>query len=192
MPDITKERVSINYLFFGFPNEQLFLLGPLLSGLVAYYLSTRNFEVITRLNYLEELIENQDSLIELYIFWFKLTTVILFAFLISYKWAAIQRNRTYGFWVANGVSRIKFLGLIFLKTIVLITLSAIFGLLILNYPNGFVKQINFGLILLALQLSSIFVWLSIAFFVGEVVDAPEFASAAVLSLFLINFVFNVK
>ena len=78
---ITKEKISINYLFFKQPTNHIMVLSPLIIACTAIFFSNNSFTLSEFI--WNDIYENQYNLIRDFLIIFKLTFVVLSSFYIT-------------------------------------------------------------------------------------------------------------
>ncbi|OLS29054.1 MAG: hypothetical protein HeimC2_02490 [Candidatus Heimdallarchaeota archaeon LC_2] len=109
---ITKEKISINYLFFKQPTNHIMILGPLVIACATIFFSNSSFTLSESI--WNDIYENQYNLIKDFLTIFKLTFVVLSSFYITYRWALFEKDGNLGYWLSQGVNKKKFFFLSFI------------------------------------------------------------------------------
>lgn len=170
-----RESIAMEYIFFRFPTHHALVLLPLLTGFIAVFFTgvlldpseSSTLEVIQ-----EDQIEKINSFLQIS----KITLIVLLSFFVTFKWAMMKKDGSYGFWLTQLVSRKKYFIKSNIEFVIHSYLGLLIGLVLLFYLNGI--QISYSQIiyLFFLSLSSVFQLIVLGVFMGEVIRDPELST----------------
>ena len=167
-----RERLAINYSFFRFPSHYILVLIPLFTGIIAFLTTEQSLEPGSDDKY-ELILNRQMDLIEIYLTAAKLGLIVALAFFLNYRWAAMERDGAYGYWLTQSIKRGKFytisVGKFFFDAYMGITL----GLLFLIFPGGLAFDISVLIGLFLLLAPNVLIIVLSAIFIGEIVKDAE-------------------
>ncbi len=183
------EKFAYNYLIFRKPTDTILILLPMMSGLIINIFFTPITSVVDSFN--EELVRNMNyDLIDRYLETTNITMLILLAFFVSYRWAAMLQNASYGFWITLGVNKKKFYLQTTLKFMLVLFLSNFFGLLVLIYMNQITLEFMVIIKLILLVGANLGIFIGIAIIFGNFIKNPELAALSFIIFSVLNIAFN--
>jgi hypothetical protein len=186
---VSKEKLAINYLFLDFPRQELLITATFLLGPVLYFFNSYDQLSSNSINF-QEIEDVQFEFLDNYLLWAKIPLVIILSYLVTYQWAIIKKNGSFGYWLSLGVNRSYFFTQS-LKTFSFnVFLGNLLGFLIILYPGGLSLSFSEILILLLLIFSSNFLLIGFALLFAEIIRIPEFASLLFMTLMGLNLAFN--
>lgn len=185
----SKELLAIRYTFFRFPSHYALTVIPVVSGIISVFF-LHQFDEVTLDNQWELTSQNQYNLIESYLSVSKMALIFIASFFIAFKWANMEINGSYGFWLTQRVKRHSFyiqaVGLFIIE----IYLSLTIGILMLLYLIG-VKITTIELMrLMYLLLIQIIIIIIGAILIAELIPNAEITALSFLSLGTLNFLLN--
>lgn len=182
---IVREHLATKYSFFRFPNMHIIFLVPLIPSLIIVFLQNNL--------YMSEngTFGTVDTIIEImvrdYFFYFKLILSIVASFFFVYRWSQLKVDKSYGFWITQGVDRNRFVVYATLAFSLLISTSEILGFLILNSYLGYhLPFITIFLTLISIIFSNI-LFSTIGIIIAEFLLRPEIAGLVFVALSFVNY-----
>ncbi|MHA2252840.1 MAG: hypothetical protein ACXAD7_20930 [Candidatus Kariarchaeaceae archaeon] len=175
-----KKELGTDYIFFRGVSYYIVFFIPIISS------SVNRFS-ITTWDLSEKLFEPQllDSLQTI-----KISIGVILSIVLAYRWALIQTDGTYSFWLAQGIHREEFLRTIILQFLRLILFIHVIDLFLSYIAYGIYFSIIEYAQLLILVAISYFLLLSITLIIAELVKNPELSAISVIILFVVNFTFE--
>ena len=185
----SKEKIAVEYLFLGFPRQELLILSTVILGPIMFYFSSTSEYAGDNIDY-DKISDIQFNSLENYLLWAKIPLIVLLSFVIIYQWSTIKKDGSFGYWLSLGTDRAYF----FLNAVAAfalnIFLGVLLGLLIIIFPGGIDLDAIQVLSLFLLILSSNFLLIGVALLFAEIIKIPEFASISFITLIGLNLAFN--
>ncbi len=104
---------------------------------------------------------------------FMLSLILSLGFFLTFRWNSSIRDRSYGYWLSQGMSRIQYVVYTYLVSLALITFGLFIGMMLLNFPGGSqLRPLQFAQIFFLMLLGSA-TYLSLALFIAELTKDPE-------------------
>lgn len=186
---MTKEVRAVEYTFFRFPSNYAIMIFPTLFGIISYFLNPQKIET-EGTDHINQIQEMQKTAIIDYFDIIKLSLVILVSFFITYRWASIHKDGSYGYFLTQGINRKRFY---------LISVGYFLGLSFVFTWLGFLIILNFGglsfswtsVIFYTFTLFAIVLLiLSFSILLAQVIKIPELAATGVSIIVIANSNFN--
>ncbi|MHA2170652.1 MAG: hypothetical protein ACXAB7_12230 [Candidatus Kariarchaeaceae archaeon] len=178
----SKEDIAKNYLFFRFPTHYAIVILPFFAGTISIFFFQQLNE-ITLTDQWDVIAAEKLEIIERYLFFSKMTLAVVFAFFVSFRWALMERDGSYGFWLTQLVKRRTF----FYRTVISFLFDASLGILlgigVLYYLGGIVLPSSELLNLAILLLTHLIILVGLSIFIVEIFQDPELSGMIFLVVY---------
>jgi hypothetical protein len=178
----SKEDLAKNYLFFRFPTHYAIVVLPLFAGTISIFFF-QSLNEITSIDQWDVITTEKFEIIERYLFFSKMSLAVVFAFFVSFRWALMEKDGSYGFWLTQLVKRRAF----FSRTLISFLFDAYLGILIgigvLYYIGGIVFPANELLNLAILLLAHLIILIGLSIFTVEIFQDPELSGMIFLVVY---------
>lgn len=128
----------------------------------------------------------QDTFVEDYIRGLQIGLVLSLAFFITFRWNQIIKDRSYGYWLSQGVDRGQFFLYSAIQFLSIIGLGIFLGQLVLFYPGGVQFQLERHIRMIFILFSSAFLTYAMAVVVAEIIKDPEIGLLVFVAMGLLN------
>ncbi len=127
-----------------------------------------------------------ETFLQDYIGGFSIGLVLSLAFFVSFRWNQIIKDKSYGYWLSQGVDRTQFFIYSFLQFMTIISVGVILGQIILYYPGGVQLSLLYHLRILIILLCSSFLTYTSAILISEIAKDPEISLLLFAGIGLLN------
>ncbi len=127
-----------------------------------------------------------DLYLQDYIRGFHVGLILSLAFFVSFRWNQIIKDRSYGYWLSQGVDRTQFFLYSTMQFLGIILVGIILGQLILFYPGGSQLVFLYHIRIIFILFSSAYLAYSLAIMISEIVRDPEIALLLFAGIGLLN------
>jgi hypothetical protein len=177
---MTKKDLGIDYIFFKGASFYLLFMIPLIIANVNRIRTT--LLVDSQEIFESQLIESLQLI--------KVSISFVLSIVLVYRWALIQSDGTYSFWLAQGVTRTQFLITAFIRFLQVLISIHLIELILLYLSYGIHIELIDYIVLLVLLTMSYFLMLTIGLIIAETTQNPESSAILFIVIFLINYIFE--
>lgn len=184
----SKTSISVNQIFFKSITHYAITVIPLLAGVIAVFINPTIFDISGNIG---STVDDQNRLlIEDFLSISKLVLALMMSFFISYRWVSMEKDGSYGFWLALRVKREKFV----LRTFFMFFVDAFFGIIagvviVLISFGGILSMTKFLILMVLLGINIALITI-VAIFIGEIIQDPEISTIVFLGIFSLNYFFD--
>lgn len=144
------EKIAVKYLFYRNPIDLVIISIPIVFGYI-FMNFTSLHSISSGENYAYVFSQLQTVFIANYIYGSHVAVTLSIGIFILYRWHFYRNNGSYGYWIALGINRMKFMMYATIYFLFYCTVGYILGLIMMRVYGGI--YFNFGFaILLVLQL----------------------------------------
>ncbi|MHA2089278.1 MAG: hypothetical protein ACW98K_00340 [Candidatus Kariarchaeaceae archaeon] len=177
---MTKKDLGIDYIFFKGASSYLLFMIPITIANVNRIRTT--LLVDSHELFESQLIESLQLI--------KVSISFVLSIVLVYRWALIQSDGTYSFWLAQGVTRTQFLITAFIRFLQVFISIHLIELLLLYLAYGIHFELVDYVVLLPLLTISYFLMLTIGLIIAETTQNPESSAILFIVIFLTNYIFE--
>lgn len=182
------ERIATTYLFFRSPMQYIivafqFIIGYFMVNIYKIQVDNNNdllgsFNLI-QLNYINQ-----------FLLGVRIATILLFSIFFMFSWSVYKKNGAYGYWIALGIDRTRFLIYCLLKFIQYSISGGIIGIILLQVSMGVeISFVNFIVMIIYISTNIVLI-VGIGILLSEFVSNPSVATVIFILLNSISIFVN--
>ena len=135
----------------------------------------------------QQLSDNRANTVRDYFYYFKLILTVVTSFFFVYRWAQQKTEKSYGFWITQGVDRNLFVVYAIGAFSLVVSISEITGFLVINSYLGYhLPFLTVFLTIISIFLSNI-LFSTVGILVAELLFRPEIAGLTFVAIGFINY-----
>ena len=177
------EKLAVNYLLFRNPTPYFLILLPFIVGV--YMFTIFELPVNSLITSSEQI---QLDYIDRFLYGFQIALITLFSIFLLYRWNIVKQNGSYGYWIALGIDRSRFLIYSLSKFVMYTLISLGLGLFTIYLFSGFNPGL-FNILTLLIQIGlNAMLLMSIGILLAEFVPSPSVATITFMMFNVITFI----